>query len=131
MLDSLYDKIGYNLKFKRAFRFVVVNILCPSAVTHYNRNSTTYHHHSRQNPDGRVVCQVIPGHGNPQKRRTMFAGIDSNIVALIARLFTRYGIPVKRLTPKSYLKSYLDVSNSHKTSANLSVRANFRQFSDW
>ena len=41
------------------------------------------------------------------------------------------GIPVKRLTPKNYLKSFLDVSDSHKTSANLSVRAYFRQFSDW
>ena len=38
---------------------------------------------------------------------------------------------VKRLTPKSYLKSFLDASNSHETSANLSVRAYFRQFSDW
>ena len=41
------------------------------------------------------------------------------------------GIPVKRLTPKGYLKSFLDASESHKTSANLSVRAYFRQFSDW
>ena len=41
------------------------------------------------------------------------------------------GIPVQRLTPKSYLKSFLDASESHETSANLSVRAYFRQFSDW
>ena len=41
------------------------------------------------------------------------------------------GIPVKRLTPKRYLKSFLDVSDSYKTSASLSVWAYFRQFSDW
>ena len=41
------------------------------------------------------------------------------------------GIPVKRLTPKIYLESFLDASESHKTSANLSVRAYFQQFSNW
>ena len=34
--------------------------------------------------------QVIPGHGNPQKRRTMLGVIYSNIVALNTILFTRY-----------------------------------------
>ena len=38
---------------------------------------------------------------------------------------------MKRLTPKSYLKSFLGASKSNKTSANLSVRDYFRQFSDW
>ena len=41
------------------------------------------------------------------------------------------GTPVKRLTPKSYRKSFSDASENHKTSADLSVRAYFRQFSDW
>ena len=39
MLHSSYDKIGLNLKFKRVFVSVLENILGPSAVTHYNRNS--------------------------------------------------------------------------------------------
>ena len=69
--------------------------------------------------------------GIPRKRGQCLAVIYSNIVALNTRLFTREGIPVKRLTPKSYLKSFLDASGSHKTSANLSVRDYFRQFPDW
>ena len=37
----LYDKIGLNLIFERAFVFVLGNTLGPSAVTHYNRNTPT------------------------------------------------------------------------------------------
>ena len=84
-----------------------------------------------------VVCQVsqvIPGHGDSQKRRTMFGGYFFKYCCFKYRTFSPgmwEGISVKTLTPKSYLKSFLDASESHKTSANLSVRAYFRQFSDW
>ena len=51
--------------------------------------------------------QVIPGHGNPQNRRTMFGG--TNIVVLSARSFTRYvrrhpskKINTKKLTEKLF-----------------------------
>ena len=61
------------------------------------------------------------------------AVIYSNIVALNTRLFTRYvrRHPSKKINNKSYLKSFSHASESHKTSANLSVRDYFRQFSDW
>ena len=78
--------------------------------------------------------QVIPGHGNLQKRWTMFGGYLFKYFCVKYQLFTRFvrrHPSKKHLTPKSYLKSFLDASESHKTSANLSVRAYFRQFSDW
>ena len=61
-----------------------------------------------KNPNDRFSeypFQVIPGHGNPQKRRTMLAVIYSNVVALNTRPFTRYvrRHPIKKVTPKSYL----------------------------
>ena len=34
--------------------------------------------------------QVIPGHGNSQKRMTMFIGYSFNIVPLIIKNFTKY-----------------------------------------
>ena len=77
---------------------------------------------------------MIPGHDNPKKRRAVFGGyIHSNIVALNIKLFTRYvrRHPSKKINIKKLLESFLDASESHKTSANLSVRAYFRQFSDW
>ena len=43
VLSSSYDKIGLNLKFERAL--LSENILGPSAVTRYNRNSIIYYHH--------------------------------------------------------------------------------------
>ena len=56
-IDSLYDKVGLNLKFERAFVLVLENILGLSPVTHYNRNSTTYYQrHSQWCPDSRVVA---------------------------------------------------------------------------
>ena len=49
--------------------------------------------------------------GSPRKGGQCLAVIYSNIVALNTRLFSRY----VRLTPKSYLKSFIDASMSHKT----------------
>ena len=71
--------------------------------------------------------------GIPRKGGQCLAVIHSNIVALNTRLLTRYvrRHPSKSLTPKRYLKSFSDASESHKTSTNLFVRVNFRQFSDW
>ena len=76
--------------------------------------------------------QVIPSHGNPQLRRTLYGGYLSNIVPLNSRLFTKYlrRYPSKHIRTKNHLKSFPDVSKSHKTSTNLSVRAYFRRFSD-
>ena len=37
----MYDKTGLNLTFEEAFALVLENILDPSAVIHFNRNSTT------------------------------------------------------------------------------------------
>ena len=75
---------------------------------------------------------MIPDHGNPRKGGQCLAVIYSNIVALNTRLCTKYvrSHPSKKINTKSYLKSFLDASQSHKTLANLSVRAYFRQFSD-
>ena len=63
----------------------------------------------------------------------MFGGIYSNIVALNTGPFIRYvrRHPSKKLTPESYLKSFSDAWESHKTCTNLWVRAYFGQFSDW
>ena len=71
--------------------------------------------------------------GIPRKGGQCLTVIYSNIVAWNTNFSSDMweGIPVKRLTPKSYLKSFSDASESHKTSTNLSVRAYFRQFSDW
>ena len=44
MLSSSYDKAGLNLKLKLHFVSAHENILGLSAVTHYNRIITTYHH---------------------------------------------------------------------------------------
>ena len=44
MLNSSYDKIGLNMKFKRAFGLVLENMLGLPTETHYNRHSTTYYH---------------------------------------------------------------------------------------
>ena len=48
MLNSPYYYIGLNSKFERAFVLVLENISGPSAVTHYNSNSTAYYHHYSQ-----------------------------------------------------------------------------------
>ena len=79
-----------------------------------------------------TVYQVIPDHENPQKRRTMFGGY-SNIVAFSTKLFTRHvrRHPSKKINTKKLPEKLLDASESYKTSANLSIRAYFRQFSDW
>ena len=42
MLNSSHDKIGLNMKFELAFILTLDNILGLSAVTYYNRNSTTF-----------------------------------------------------------------------------------------
>ena len=56
MLNSSYDKIGFNLKLERAFVFVLKNILGPSVVIHYDRDSAEYYYNQSQRcPDGRVV----------------------------------------------------------------------------
>ena len=39
--------------------------------------------------------------------------------------------PSEKISTNKYLKRFLDASESLETSANLSVRAYFRQFSDW
>ena len=82
-----------------------------------------------------MPIQVIPGYGNPQKSRTMFGGYLFKYCCVKYQTFHQVGEKashaVKRLTPKNYLKSFSDASESHKTSANLSVQAYFRQFSDW
>ena len=41
------------------------------------------------------------------------------------------GFPEKKINTKKLVENFLDASESHKTSANLSVRAYFWQFSDW
>ena len=53
------DKIGLNLKFERAFVLVLKSTLGSSAVTHYNKNTTTnYQLYTQRCPDG-VECLVI------------------------------------------------------------------------
>ena len=85
--------------------------------------------------DHRVFYQVIPGHRNPQKRRTMFGSylFKYNNIALNTRLFTRYvrKHPSKNINTIKLLEKFLDASERHKTSTNSSVRDYFRQFSDW
>ena len=73
--------------------------------------------------------QVIPGHGNAQKRRTMFICYLFKYCSLIIKNFTKYlkTHPSEQIhNQKNHLKSFSDVPESHKTSANLSDRAYFR-----
>ena len=59
--------------------------------------------------------------------------IYSNIVPLNTKLFTKHLRRhfSKHIRTKNHLKSFSDVSNSHKTSTNLSNRAYFWEFSEW
>ena len=56
--------------------------------------------------------------------------IHSNIVALNTRLSTRYvrRHPSEKINTKSHLKSFLDTSESHETSANFPFQIAFGSF---
>ena len=71
--------------------------------------------------------------GIPRKGGQFLAVIYSNIVTLNTKLFTKYvkRHPSKKINTKKLPEKLLDASESHKTSAGLSVRAYFPQFSDW
>ena len=71
--------------------------------------------------------------GIPRKGGQCLAVIYSNTVALNTRLFTKYvrRHPSEKINTKKLPEKLLDASESHKTSANVSVRDYFRQFSDW
>ena len=83
------------------------------------------------------VYSALPGDSrsleSPETADNLLAVSYSNTVALNTGLFTRYvrRDPSKKINTKKLPESFLDASESHKTSANLSVRAYFRQFSDW
>ena len=59
--------------------------------------------------------------------------IYSNILALNTRLFTRYvrRHPSNKINTKKLPEKLVRCLREPKTSANLSVQAYFRQFSDW
>ena len=80
-----------------------------------------------------VAYQVTLGHGNPQKGGQCLAVMYSNIVALNTRFFTRYvrRHPTKKINTKKLPENFLDASETHKASANMSVQIYFRQFPDW
>ena len=81
----------------------------------------------------RSSYQVIPNHGNPQMRRTLFDGYLFEYCSVKYHTFHQENekSPANILAKTNHLKSFLDPSESHKTSSNLSDRAYFRQFSDW
>ena len=65
-----------------------------------------------------------------RKSGQCLAVIYSNIVALNTRLFARFvrRHPSKQINTKKLPEKFLDASENHKTSANLSVRDYFWQF---
>ena len=78
--------------------------------------------------------QVIPVHGNPHMRRTLFDGYLFKYCSIKYQIFYQASEKTSQQTycaPKNHLKSFSDASKSHKTSTNVSDRAYFRQFSDW
>ena len=73
--------------------------------------------------------QVIPSHGNPQMRQTLFDSYLFKYCSVKCQSFHRVFEKTSQQTylhQKNYLKSFPDACKSHKTSTNLSDRAYFQ-----
>ena len=93
--------------------------------------------HKRENNSPVLTFSRIPGDSRSWESPEKADNVWRLFIQILLRQIPNFspgmweGTPVKRLTPNSYLTSFSDASESHKTWANLSVRAYFRQFSDW